>query len=111
MPTAPESNKPGKTEQPQKTAAKPVKKAASKAEAPALMHCMYLGPNLADGSLRRGQTFIRGIPKNWRDNARIRELFIPVKDLPQAKRDLKDPASRLARRIAKFVDPTIGGNS
>ena len=111
MPTDQQSIKAEKKEHPQKTAAKPVKKAASKVEAPALMHCMYLGPNLADGSLRRGQTFIRGIPKNWRDNARIRELFIPVKDLPQAKRDLKDPASRLARRIAKFVDPTIGGNS
>ncbi len=111
MPTDQQSIKAEKKEHPQKAAAKPVKKAAPKAEAPALMHCMYVGPNLADGSLRKGQTFIRGVPERWQEVPEVEQLFVPVKDLPQAKADLKDPASRLARRIAKFADPTIGGNS
>ena len=127
MPTAQATDKP-KKETPSKdspgkapqTAAVPTKDPQKKPETAAaskpepgevkLTNMMYLGPSLADGSLRRGQTFIRGIPERFENEAQIKQLFVPASELPRIKKQLRDPKSWISRRIANFVDPTMGGN-
>lgn len=71
-----------------------------------LKHLIYVGPSLADGSLRHGAVFI-GDPPAHLNVEQLRDLLVPVAELPKAKRDLKDPTSPLAQEIKNFVDPTM----
>jgi hypothetical protein len=66
---------------------------------------IYLGPSLADHSLRHGALF-KGGPPSHIGSKEVLDLMIPVAGLPQAKQDLKNPASPLARQVARFQDPT-----
>ena len=107
-----EATPPSNATQKPEAESKPKPKTAPKPEPGEvkLTNMMYLGPSLADGSLRRGQTFIRGIPERFENEAQIKQLFVPASELPRIKKQLRDPKSWISRRIANFVDPTMGGN-
>lgn len=58
----------------------------------------YIGPSIA-GIVNQGTVFAGGYPPKVREMVErkpfLAELFVPVGELAQARKELKDPGSRL----------------
>ncbi len=63
--------------------------------------CVYLGPNIPGGALQTNQVFRGGLPpwcEDWFGKIpEIRELFVPVEELGNMRKKIKEPGTNESR--------------
>ena len=63
--------------------------------------CIYLGPNIPGGALQTNQVFRGGLPpwcEDWFGKIpEIRELFVPVEELGNMRKKIKEPGTNESR--------------
>ena len=74
---------------------------------------VYVGPNIPGGILQRFQVFKGGLPPHARELfdkvSEVRELFVPVTELEDARRKIEEPGTNEARLFYAVQQATAKG--